>query len=90
MASSSVWLNQILLVENTYLELSFHYAIKPAHGNWFQTNQPEHESDDCASLPCVCYQKERHGISPAKFDQHMSLYCGSVKPKLQTGPGYRF
>ena len=22
-----------------------------------------------------------------KFDQHLSLYCGSVKPKLQMGPG---
>ena len=25
-----------------------------------------------------------------KFDQHLSLYCGSVKPKFKTGPGYRF
>ena len=25
-----------------------------------------------------------------KFDQHLSLYCGAVKPKLQTGPGYLF
>ena len=23
-----------------------------------------------------------------KFDQQLSLYCGSVKPKFQTGPGY--
>ena len=25
-----------------------------------------------------------------KFDQHLSLYCGSVKPKFKTGLGYRF
>ena len=25
-----------------------------------------------------------------KFDQHLSLYCGSVTPKLLTGPGYWF
>ena len=27
---------------------SFNYAITPTCGNWFQTNQPEQESDDCA------------------------------------------
>ena len=28
---------------------SFNYAITPTRGNWFQTNQPEHdESDDRA------------------------------------------
>ena len=26
--------------------MSFYYASKPTRGNWFQTNQPEHESDD--------------------------------------------
>ena len=25
---------------------SFDYAVTPTCGNWFQTNQPEHESDD--------------------------------------------
>ena len=25
-----------------------------------------------------------------KFDQHLSLYCGSVKPKFKTGQGYWF
>ena len=25
-----------------------------------------------------------------KFDQHLSLYCGSVKAKFKTGPGYWF
>ena len=29
--------------------MSFNYAITPAHGNCFQTNQLEHESDDCES-----------------------------------------
>ena len=36
---------------------------------------------------CVC---ERYGILAAKFDQLLSLYCDSVKVKLQTGPGYWF
>ena len=26
----------------------------------------------------------------SKFDQHLSLYCGSLKPKLQMGIGYWF
>ena len=26
----------------------FEYTVTPTHGNWFQTNQPEHESDDRA------------------------------------------
>ena len=30
---------------------SFYYAI--ISGNWFQTNQPEHELDDCSLLLCV-------------------------------------
>ena len=29
------------------------YAIIPARDNWFQTNQPDHESDDRALLLCV-------------------------------------
>ena len=34
-------------------------------------------------ITSVCYEW-------AKFDQHLSLYCGSVKPKLQMGRGYWF
>ena len=26
----------------------------------------------------------------SKFDQHLSLYCDSLKPKFKTGPGYWF
>ena len=35
---------------------SFYYASSPTHGNWFQTNQPEQELDDCAgdTVTSVC------------------------------------
>ena len=130
---------------------SLYYVIIPAHGNQFQTNQPEHESDGRALLVCVlpmrkmwhfsnkiwstllqyagtvmtsfyilsymymymhmvtgskqtnqsmngiithyfcaCYQWERCGISAAKFDKHLSLYCVSIKLKSQTGLAYSF
>ena len=26
--------------------MSFNYDITPTHGNWFETDQPEHEWDD--------------------------------------------
>ena len=40
---------------------SFHYASTTTHGNWFQTNQPEHESDDSASdrVIFVCITNEK-------------------------------
>ena len=79
-----------LLIAGTVIT-SFYYAIIPASGNWLQTNQPDHESNDRALLLCVLpMKKKRYDISGAKSDQHLSLYCGSVKPKLQTGPGYWF
>ena len=40
--------------------MTFYHASIPTHGYWFQTNQPEHESDDRAGetelLCVVCYQ----------------------------------
>ena len=68
--------------------MSFYYVFTPTCGNWFQTNQPEHESNDPTddTVTSVCYQWERYSISVAIFDQHLSLYCGAVKPKLQKGP----
>ena len=64
---------------------SFCYASMPTCGNWFQTKQLKHESDDHI-IKCflVCHQWERHGTS----DHHLSLNCGLVKPKLQIGLGY--
>ena len=40
---------------------SFYYASIPTHGNWFQTNQPEHEWDDHAGDPVtsVCVTNEK-------------------------------
>ena len=55
--------------------------------NWFQTNQPDHESDDRPLF--LCFTHEKDGILSTKF-KHLSLYCGSVKPKLQTGPEYMY
>ena len=40
-------------------------------------------------LLCVCYQWQIWHFS-GKFNQHLSLYCGSAKPKFETGPGYWF
>ena len=50
-------------------------------------NQPDHESDDraCDTVPSVCVLPMRkiwHFSS--KFDKHLSLYFGAVKPTLQT------
>ena len=41
---------------------SFYYASTPTRGNWFQTNQLEHESDDRAgdtvTFVCVTIEKD--------------------------------
>ena len=70
---------------------SFDHVMIPTRGNWFSKNPLEHESDDCTgntvSSVCVTNGKDMH--FSGKFDQH-SLYCGSVKPKLKTGPEYWF
>ena len=48
---------------------SFYYASTPTRGNWFQTNQPEHELDDRAgdtvTSVCVTNFIERYGTSVA-------------------------
>ena len=71
----------------------FYNASTPTRGNWFQTNQTEHVSDDNAgdtvTSACVTNGKYIWHFS-GKFDQYLSLYCGPVKPELQTGPGYWF
>ena len=70
---------------------SFNHIVIPARGNWFQTNSQEHEhdeSDRCVHLLCVFYQWQRYSSSVANYDQHLSLYCGSVKPKFKTGSEY--
>ena len=67
---------------------SFNYVVIPTRGNWFQTNSLEHEhdeSDSCVHLVCFTNGKD---IAVANFDQNLSLYCGSVKPKFKTGCGY--
>ena len=67
-------------MHNVYWDTLYN-AIIPGRGNWFQAN---HESDDrelllcvCVGVcGCVCVWKIWH--SAAKFDQLLSLYCGSV------------
>ena len=64
----------------------FYCASKPTCGNWFQTNQPEHESHDRARETyqlCVLPVRKILHLN-GKFDQHLLLYCGVVKLKLQT------
>ena len=65
--------------------MSIYYASTPTRGNWFQTNQPEHESDDRAgdTVTSVCVTNEREIALQLQFDQHLSLYCGAAKPKLR-------
>ena len=35
--------------------MSFDYGITSTCGNWFQTNPPEHESDDCVGITVTFY-----------------------------------
>ena len=42
---------------------SFNNAIAPARGNCFQTNQPDHESDDRALLVCVLPMRKIYHFS---------------------------
>ena len=72
---------------------SFDHVMIPTRGNWFQTNPRGHKSNDragnTASPVCVCVLPMVKILHfSGKFDQHLSLYCGSVKPKFKTGPGY--
>ena len=70
----------------------FYYASIPTRGIWFKTNQPEHKSDDWVgdTVTSVCVTMGNIWLFSSKFHQHLSLYCGAVKLKLQTGPGYWF
>ena len=59
---------------------SFYYASTSTRGNWFQTNQPEHDSDDRTGdvvYFCVLPLKMIWHFT-GKFDQHLSLYYGAV------------
>ena len=70
----------------------FNHVMIPTRGTWFQTNPPEHESDDCDgnTVPSVYVTNGKKWHISGKFDQRLSLYFGSVKPKFKTGPGYWF
>ena len=52
----------------------FYYAVASTRGNWFQTNQPEHESDDRAgdtgTSVCVLPMRKILHFS-GKFEQHL-------------------
>ena len=53
----------VMRKQKVFFFFSFCYAITPAHGNWFQTNQPDHESDDRAcnllNINSVCDTNEK-------------------------------
>ena len=38
----------------------------------------------------MCVTSEKDMALQQQIDQHLSLYCGSLKPKLQMGIGYWF
>ena len=67
----------------------FFYASSHTRANWFQTNQPENESNVLEYFLCVLPTGKVWHLS-GKFDQHLLLHFGVVKPKLQTGPAYWF
>ena len=54
-----------------------------------QTNQSMNQMIAQVIHMCVLPVKKIWHFS-SKFDQHLSLYCGSLKPKLQMGIGYWF
>ena len=78
----------------------FYSASTTTRGNWFQTNPPEHESNDRAGdtvtsvLPMKKKKKKKKqpGTSAQIWSSFVTVLwsCGAVKPILQTGPGYWF
>ena len=72
---------------------SFHHVMISTCENWFQTNPLKHELDDRAdntvSSVCVLPVVKIWHFS-SKFDHHLSLHCGSTKPKFKTGLLYWF
>ena len=57
-------------------------------GNWFQTNQPDHESDDHAILLCVLPKRTWHFSSKIWSTFVTVLWCS--KTEITDGPGYWF
>ena len=53
-----------------------------------ETNQSMNQM--IAQVIHMCVTSEKDMALNSKFDQHLSLYCGSLKPKLQMGIGYWF
>ena len=68
---------------------SFYYATIQTLGNWFQTNQPEHELDDCTGDPvtslCVTNEKDM-ALQQQIWSSFISiLWCS--KSKITDGTG---
>ena len=71
---------------------SFNYINTPTRGNWFQTNPPEHESDDRAGsiVSSVCVT---NGKDMALHKRVWSTFVTALrfrKLKFQTELGYWF
>ena len=68
---------------------SFYYASTSTRGNWFQTNQPEHESDDCAGDTATsgCVTNDKNWHFSGKFDLTFVtlLWCSKTKITERTG-----
>ena len=77
---------------------SFDHVMIPTCGNWFQKKKKKKKGHESMNrmialvieyLLCVLLMVKIWHLR-GKFDQHLSLYCGSVKPKFKIGPGYWF
>ena len=68
---------------------SFDYASIPTRGNWFQTNQPEHELDDrpgdTVTFVCVTNQKDLALQQQICSTLVTVLWCSKTKITDRTG-----
>ena len=67
------WIYASFLFTGTVMT-SFNHVMIPTRGKWFQTNPPEHESDDRADLLCVLQVVKIWHFS-SKLDQLLWLFC---------------
>ena len=67
-------------------------CFQPTHGNKFQTNQPEHESDDRAGyrVTSVCVANDKNMTLQRQIWSAFVPVLWCSKTKLQTGLGYWF
>ena len=64
---------------------SFDYAVTPTCGNWFHTNQPEHESDD--RLGNTLTSEEDMALQRQFLSIFVTLLWFSTKTEIMDGTG---